>query len=301
MYQLVIKPTSKCNFNCSFCSSKYLDIKATSKVDSKLKDYIIELNPNELIITGGDPLCVPPEWYFDLLDFYKGRISLTSNLYDFYLYPNKWYDLFILSNVFITTSFQIGGGRLINNQVYDRKSFTQIMNTFSNNFNYVPYFISILDDTCDVLWKENVLLAKELGTKCKLNGVLPLGKSKAFYDLSKLYNIWCDVIEQGLDEYELNCCNRFKGICNLNTGQYNCKDVIRCCWVSNNQLKVGFCEDIMSNNIQIKNSTIKPECIYCVANKLCNSCHLKRSLITDINCNNMIDVYKRMKKLGFKI
>ena len=80
--QLIIKPTSKCNFNCSFCSARNLKIENTSKVDERIKTYIKEVCPKNVIITGGEPLCASPDWYKDLLNLGDFSISITSNLYN---------------------------------------------------------------------------------------------------------------------------------------------------------------------------------------------------------------------------
>ena len=46
--QLIIKPTSACNFNCTFCSARFLDIPIHDKVPESLKDYICKLKPTNI-------------------------------------------------------------------------------------------------------------------------------------------------------------------------------------------------------------------------------------------------------------
>jgi hypothetical protein len=51
---------------------------------------------------------------------------------------------------------------------------------------------------------ESVLLAKELETTCRVNGVWPQGRSKEFYPFYKMIQFYLDVIDSGLSDYELN-------------------------------------------------------------------------------------------------
>lgn len=83
--ELIIKPTSRCNFNCNFCSAGLLKIKTITRVPSELKQVLFTIKPNNLIITGGDPLMMPPSYYEELLTLGDWNISFTTNLKDFYL------------------------------------------------------------------------------------------------------------------------------------------------------------------------------------------------------------------------
>ena len=70
-----------------------------------------------IIVNGGDPLMVEPDYYWRIIDWldehnYDTSISLTTNLWPFYKKPKKWTPLFNNDRVGVTTSFQYGGGRL---------------------------------------------------------------------------------------------------------------------------------------------------------------------------------------------
>jgi len=111
--ELIIKPTGICNFACSFCSAGYLPIieKRLSRVPEKIIDVIRTTEPTNLIVTGGDALMVEPEYYYHLHEITDCQISITTNLKDFYLHPEKWIKLFKEDWFGITTSFQYGSGR----------------------------------------------------------------------------------------------------------------------------------------------------------------------------------------------
>ena len=78
--ELVLKPTYKCNFHCTFCSSNKLP---KTEIDFKvLTSKILELKPKTIIVNGGDPLMMPPSFYYDLKSFLlennlNTEISLT--------------------------------------------------------------------------------------------------------------------------------------------------------------------------------------------------------------------------------
>ena len=116
---LIIKPTEACNFKCSFCSSTAIDPNNAGLLDM---DYIFRFlkrypETKSLIINGGDPLMVDPSYYWKLIEHldehdYPAYISFTTNLWPFYVKPEKWVDLFNHPRMGVCTSFQYGGGRL---------------------------------------------------------------------------------------------------------------------------------------------------------------------------------------------
>ena len=114
--QLIIKPTSACNFSCEFCSAAHLNIPIHTKVPTALKEYLIKNKPNDLIITGGEPLINPKSYFEDLFDIMDSlnieyEIGLTSNLVLWYNNPEEWDWMFNKPNVGIDTSFQYGNDR----------------------------------------------------------------------------------------------------------------------------------------------------------------------------------------------
>ena len=70
---LILKPTQRCNFTCSFCSSTDIAKSNNTKDDlalDKVKQFLMRyLNTRNIIINGGDPLVMSPSYYFEVLDF----------------------------------------------------------------------------------------------------------------------------------------------------------------------------------------------------------------------------------------
>ena len=99
---LIIKPTEACNFKCTFCSSTDIDPNEVGLLDL---DYIYRFlkrypDTNTIIVNGGDPLMVKPQYYHDLIAHldehdYPASISFTSNLWPFLMRPEKfgWYQM----------------------------------------------------------------------------------------------------------------------------------------------------------------------------------------------------------------
>jgi len=117
--ELIIKPTEQCNFKCTFCSSTKI---ANTKTDVLSHDYIFKFlerypDTNTIIVNGGDPLMMDPDYYWRIIDYLDKHemstsIALTTNLWPFYIKPSKWKDLFNNERVGVTTSFNYGDGRL---------------------------------------------------------------------------------------------------------------------------------------------------------------------------------------------
>ena len=304
--QLIIKPTSKCNFNCKFCSAKLLNIKHSNNVPQVLKDYINELNPNELIITGGDPLMMKKEYYEELLSLGDWNISMTSNLGLFYKDPDYWTPLLSNKRVGVITSFQYGSGRIDETNIYTEEKFINVIELFNEKIGYKPNFISVINDDNEDEALNHIYLAKKLGIKCKLNGMMPMGLSTSYYPRYKMMKIWLKIIELGLDEYELNCYERKLGKCNFNT-KLSCDKNIRACYVdTNNNLHKCFCEDLLSENIEIEcsdNNVINEKCYICELNRLCNGCMKnKKCALNDNNyCKEMLELKDEIIKSGWLI
>ena len=97
---LVIKISDKCNFKCDFCSSNMIAANHNDLPLWKVTSYLVD-HPQvrNIIVNGGDPLCIDPEWYWNLLYWLEEtkrdiNISFTTNLWDFYKHPEKWEELF---------------------------------------------------------------------------------------------------------------------------------------------------------------------------------------------------------------
>ena len=110
---LIVKPTEACNFKCTFCSSTDIDPNEVGLLDLNYIYKFLERWPdcNTIIVNGGDPLMVKPEWYQELIDHldehdYKASISFTSNLWPFLMRPEKWLPIFQNKRFGCATSFQ---------------------------------------------------------------------------------------------------------------------------------------------------------------------------------------------------
>lgn len=319
MTQLMLKPTVKCNFTCSFCSAAKLCQKDQTVVDDKLREAIKKIDPDNIIITGGDPLMLPVKYFYDLLAINdKITLSLTSNLWDFYLHPDKWTELFKNERVGICTSFQYGDGRrLPDGKPYTEELFRKVMALFKEKVGKVPPFIAVISKENEDRAIDHVLLAKELGTTCKLNGLLPLGRSEEYYPRYKMMDIYLKILDMGLEEYEDNTFDRAKGNCPFNIDHQ--------CFKHNRAIRIdkdgnyqyGYCEDLVYNGVitfdsvedisekdDILNDLINPEkCPYCPLFRFCNNCKLHRDIAkTDKDyCNQMNKYSYILEDRGFKI
>ena len=69
---LIVKPTEACNFKCTFCSSTDIDPKDVGLLDLNYIYKFLKRYPdtNTIIVNGGDPLMVKPEWYQELIEHF---------------------------------------------------------------------------------------------------------------------------------------------------------------------------------------------------------------------------------------
>ena len=333
MIDLIIKPTQACNFKCTFCSSNKIADSAHSILDLNVLFNFMENNEvKELIINGGDPLMMPPKYYYDILNFIDKKsmnthLSFTTNLWDFYKHPSKWEDLFKKSNVGVCTSFQYGNERRIaNGEVFTESMFIDIFNMFKEKIGYKLNFISVITEENEGMVLDTVKLAQKLGTECKINPAVMSGRSLSFYPLYKAYEKYLDITENGLGSYEKNCIEIKKmlkeesTICPLTR---NCYENIRClnpdnvmhscgCFNDDHLIlkesgKKTYClsgDDTIYKKEELKNDFkfLKSECLCCNMFKLCNSCYkrisdIKTSGTTDIHCKNMKALEDRIKKI----
>jgi MoaA/NifB/PqqE/SkfB family radical SAM enzyme len=298
--QLIIKPTSACNFNCTFCSSKNLNIPIHNKVPDKIKDYINNYKPTNIIITGGEPLMNPRSYFEDLIHIMDSlnnpyTISLTSNLVLWYKNPEKWDWLFTKNNISVDTSFQYGEGRK-DVSVYTEERFKQLFYAFKNRYNKILDFISVLSEENEQYAIKTVQLAKELNSWVKLNCQIPVGKALTYYPRYKLFNIYLQLIKLGLDKYEGNLINRRQYYCPF-TKTYKYCLLNKVIYIDNkNELIEGNCEEVISSNhtIQIEKNILFPKCLGCKMYNICNSCSINREYtrpIKEEHCKWMKDHY----------
>lgn len=310
--QLIVKPTGRCNFNCTFCSAGLLKIKHSEKVPEELKKVLNTIQPENIIFTGGDPLCVNPTYYEEILNLGNWTISLTTNLKDFYLNPNKWLHILTNPRVDVCTSFQFGEERKWDkNTVYTLSMFKKVVSLFKEKIGYIPPFIALVNNENENQAINHILLAKELGTKCKLNPTLPLGKAKDFYPLYKMIDIWLKIKELNLENYQDVEIPFYKGGCGTNTSLL-CDTTIRSFWIDSEEKVVySKCEDCAVNKyyIPIDKEKVIPKqtplnmltnvnknCAYCELCNLCNGCNSikKMNKMTKNHCQEML---KRKDKI----
>lgn len=279
---LIIKPTTDCNFNCSFCSAKLLNIPQHEHLPEKLKTFILNYNPSDIIITGGEPLINSKEYLCELIDIVASQrddynICLTSNLMLWYNDPQKFDYLFNNPHVNVTTSFQYGDERKAMSP-YTEEQFVKLFNKFLERYDERLMFIYVVneDNEKDVL--KACQLAKDLKTTFRINQMLPLGLSNTFYPRYKIINLHLQAIKAGyqeqlesLDSIANQRCpfpNSFKD-CLGNKVVYIDKE---------GNLVEHNCEDCISakETIDVKRGALFPKCYGCKMLRLCNTCSSNR-------------------------
>jgi len=220
---LIIKPTEKCNFKCTFCSSTHITEDKTAELDHQYIFDFLKRFPetNTIIVNGGDPLMMEPEYYWIIIKHLDeigshASISFTTNLWPFYKNPNKWKDLFNHPRLGITTSFQYGGGRLKGDLTeFSEEDFWKCSDAMLEYCGYRPDFIAVITKENEKDAIKNVELAKQMGVECKLNYAMSSGPPVSFknivmgqegspYLLADIYEIYVEIWKKGLAEWEHN-------------------------------------------------------------------------------------------------
>lgn len=238
---LITKITVACNFKCTFCSSTKLSANNAATLDINDIFRFLERFPDTktIIVNGGDPLMVQPEYYWKIIDhldtngYDDTSISFTSNLWPFYKNPNKWKDLFKNRRVGVNTSFNYGPGRVKGDlSLFTEDDLWKVSDAMLEHVGYRPDFISVITDENEHLAIDNVILAKKMsndqpariledgtkiGVECKLNYAMAsgpvvvdprtghkMGQEGKPYQLSKIYKIYVDIAKQGLSDWEFN-------------------------------------------------------------------------------------------------
>lgn len=236
---LIIKPTELCNFKCTFCSST--DISAEDANYLPVEDVFEFLDrypdTNTIIVNGGDPLMMKPDYYWQIIEYLDSHdmdttISFTTNLYPFYINPKKWSKLFNHPRMGVCTSFQYGNGRLKGDRtVFTEEDFWYCSDAMLEHAGYRPEFISVVVDGEQDLAIKNVELAKRMGVECKLNYAMASGVQEKPLLLADIYRIYIDIYNQGLAEWEYNTKDIIKSMRHEATTcprNRSCEDGIRC-------------------------------------------------------------------------
>lgn len=320
--ELIIKPTGRCNFDCTFCSANGLDIAHPENgVPQPIKELIKKLQPTGIIVTGGEPLTVDPGYYLELFELANCHISFTSNMKDFYLHPNKWKDIVTNPNFGFITSFNYGNTRRWDPHTpYTEEKFTEVHELFKevSGRDYLP-FIAVIDESNEGRIMDHIYLAKRLGTKVKINGACKIGLQDHSYPRYKILKAYIDIIDAGLEKYEMTCSERHLGRCPFNIHML-CKSTIRACYVdSNGQLHYGCCEDLLSAGKEILMDTefpvkpvsimppkvkyIKKDCINCELFRLCHGCSAQLNYAKEFDnyCDEMLKLKDDLIRQGWAL
>lgn len=317
--ELIIKATGRCNFKCDFCSAGKSDIQHQTYLHEAIKKQISILKPSSLIINGGEPLLAGKSYFEELLNASQCHIAIISNLKAFEEAPEYWTPLFLNPRISVVTSFQFGNRRKINDDVvYTEQHFKKVCSLFKEKVGYVPMFISVISAENEKLALDHIKLARELGTICKLNPLLPLGISAEHYPLYKMMDIWLEINEKGLEKYTDASVQFFFGGCQFNTSLY-CQSTIRAIYVDcNGKIRYSNCDNkIMEKEyIELEESTpihcqksiaprqmISKKCLSCELCRLCNACDITRELSKRDKdyCVEMTKRKQRILKTGWKI
>ena len=319
--ELIIKPTELCNFKCTFCSSTQLTEDKAKKLDldqifSFLKRFP---NTNTIIVNGGDPLMMSPNYYWKIIKFLDDHnmattLSFTSNLWDFYIRPEKWTELLRHKRVGVATSFNYGETRIITQgKVFTEELFWKVSDLFLEKIGYRPDFISVISDENEDTAIDNVKLAKKMGVECKLNYAMASGEQSTPYQLSKIYKVYVEIAKLGLTEWEFNTKQMVRRlsaddtICPQNR---NCDEGIRClqpdgdyyscgAFGDDREYPINFTKEVLEkdfirplqNDLDIHH--LKDECLTCPMFKICNGC---KKTIKDMKVANIIDDHCRLMK-----
>ena len=334
---LIIKPTEKCNFKCTFCSSTHITDDKSMELDLEYIYKFLKRFPetNTIIVNGGDPLMMDPQYYWDLITHLDEigsdcSISFTSNLWPFYKNPTKWTPLFLHPRIGITTSFQYGGGRLKGDlSEFTEEDFWKCSDAMLTHCGYRPDFIAVITEENEDTAIKNVELAKLMNVQCKLNYAFSSGPPVKFkniimgqegkpYMLAKIYEIYVKIWEAGLTEWEYNTrqmVTRLRGNSTTCPQNRKCDSGIRTLQPSGDYYSCGaFGDDrqypidfnLEMNGTQVfpiysepTLQSLKQSCYSCPMFEICNGC---RKTIKDLKEYNLVEQHcSLMKTLAPKI
>lgn len=318
--QLILKPTAACNFACTFCSANKLKLKHLVSVPDELKKLLDALKPQDIILTGGEPLLCPMSFYEELLNLGSWSLSFTTNLKAFYESPEFWTTLFKNRRVGVCTSFQYGPGRCWSaGEPYTEQKFIEVEELFRQKVGYAPTFIAVLSNDNEQYAMKHLELARKLGTKCKLNGVLPVGLSKEFFPRWKLFKIWLDALDAGFGDVLDIQTAAYQGGCGLNTN-YMCQSTIGACEIAEDgKLQYAACEEDLNAQTDLilppdhqlvphqmkihPNTLISKKCLTCKLCRLCNGCKHARNgaYHDDKHCEEMKKLEDRIVAAGWRL
>lgn len=334
---LIIKPTEKCNFKCTFCSSTHITDDKTSELDHEYIYRFLKRYPETktIIVNGGDPLMMEPEYYWKIIKHLDEigldtTLSFTTNLWPFYKNPHKWVELFNHQRVGVTTSFQYGGGRLKGDLTeFTEEDFWNVSDAMFRYCGYRPDFISVITEENAHMAIKNVELAKRMGVECKLNYAFSSGPPVKFrgitmgqqgkpYMLADIYEIYVEIWKRGLTNWEYNTKQmivRLSGNATSCPQNRNCDSGIRTLQPSGDYYSCGAFGDDNVHSIDFETEmsgkkifpirdlynlqSLKQSCYSCPMFEICNGC---KKTISDLKQHDLVETHcRKMKTLASDI
>lgn len=284
--ELIIKPTSQCNFGCAFCSAAKLNIPRHQTIPDVLRNEIYAMRPTGIIITGGESLLTPRPYLEELLALdWQPTISLTSNLMLWYNNPEKYEWLLSHPRVGIITSFQYGTGRrFADGTVYTEDKFRAVLDKFKARVGYTPDFIYVVTSENEQYVEKACKLADEYGIMVKFSNCLPQGASTEYYPQYKLLQLIIDLNKKGYRSASASLNDIKVRRCPWGTAPNSCRDIMAC-WVDAAGRLVKFaCEEwaVIGQDMPHNIVPLFPECGICPLYSLCNGCSINNKFVKDI-------------------
>ena len=331
--ELIVKPTEACNFKCTFCSSTDISDEHTQVLDLERIYAFLRRFPNTstIIVNGGDPLMVKPDYYWDIIKFLdkhgmQTSLSFTTNLWAFYKKPAMWMKLFLNKRVGVTTSFQFGEGRLKGDgSVFSEDDFWLVSDMMLYHIGYRPDFISVISEENESTAIDNVYLAKEMNVECKLNYAMSSGDQEKPYLLAKIYETYLKIHELGLTPWEYNTKQMVKRLGGGNTTcpqNRACDSSIRAlnpggdyyscgAFGDDREFPIDFNTEVFGNHIftplshDIELFAMKSECVMCPMFEICNGCaktikDTKRHKQVEEHCKLMKTLAPSILEINYK-
>jgi radical SAM protein with 4Fe4S-binding SPASM domain len=219
---LIIKPTEKCNFKCTFCSSTNIaDDKDDIVSVADIRRFLVRYPETQtIIVNGGDPLMMPVQYYWDIiavldeLEMEETVLSLTTNLWPFYKKPSMWSELFNHPRIGVHTSFQYGDKRLKGDYTpFTEEEFWGVSDAMLEHVGYRPGFIAVIDESNRDTAVKTVELAKAMGVVCKLNYANAsgpviqtrkgtMGNEGQHFVVADMYEVYLEIYAAGLAQWE---------------------------------------------------------------------------------------------------
>jgi len=307
---LIIKPTVRCNFKCTFCSSTHISEDDNAIVELEDFERFIVRFPDTrtVIVNGGDPLMMKPQYYWDMIKILDkhncpARISFTTNLWAFYKKPEMWVDLFRHERMGVGTSFQYGDARLKGDLTpFSEEEFWACSDLMLELVGYRPSFIAVIDKSNEDTILKTVELAKKMGVVAKINHAVAsgepvvfkgvtIGNANSMFTQADIYRHYVEIAKAGLAEWEHNTTSMMRRlriqntVCPLNR---SCDEGIRSLQPGNSYYSCGAFGDDGEYPIDFEREmagefftplqnapdiqAMKDACYACPMFQICNGC-----------------------------